>query len=50
MKMPDAMATLVGLVLWITRRRYAVEVVADAQTLTRQRRERREAMARGGKH
>ena len=31
LKMPDAMATVVGLVLWCTGRPYAVEVVADCQ-------------------
>ena len=31
LKLPDALATLVGLILWITRRSYAVEVVADSR-------------------
>lgn len=31
LKLPDALATLVGLILWMTRRPYAVEVVADCR-------------------
>jgi phosphatidyl-myo-inositol dimannoside synthase len=31
LKMPDAMATMVGLTLWMTGRKYAVEVVADCR-------------------
>lgn len=31
LKLPDALGTLVGLILWITRRPYAVEVVADSR-------------------
>ena len=31
LKLPDAMATIVGLTLWLSGRRFAVEVVADCK-------------------